>query len=131
MSDVLDNVETCKACALKHLSDALVWLEDKDAQQAVRAAYISGNLSHASGHLLKLSEPLANDCREIRLDLFNNSFEQTTDTNAAMGRIKALIERVAEFSASGYAEYKEVKYDTVVMRPVKSTPKKGGCGCRK
>ena len=123
------DIETCRACAMKHLSDALVWLNDKDTQEVVRNAYISGNLSHASGHLLSLSSEAANSVRETRLRLLDDALKLRVSIEEAVDAIKADIELVSELSTK--VEETEPKKAVGVYVSNSAPKKSGGCGCGK
>lgn len=125
------NIETCKACALKHLSDALQWLQDAEKPTIVRNAYISGNLSHASGHLLELSEEAANKVRETRLNFFDADLQlkpSVTDATAELERTIATVSvLVKEPPQSPVTDSKSGGvYITNSL-----TKKSSGCGCGK
>ena len=135
-------IESCKACAMKHLSDALMWLNDEDAEEVVRNAYISGNLSHASGHLLESFPNVADQVRNVRLAILDPNLRMIVDKDTAIEYVQNLIKMLreeadkreeAEKNANKAAETAETAVTEVsaVAQIVEAPKKSGGCGCGK
>ena len=87
-----DYIEKCKNCTLKHLSAALLLCDDTDYSPILRAAYFSGNLSHAENHIVKIDETLAANIRDIRLStgveaLLENKEWDTQSTKTGLAQI--------------------------------------------
>ena len=73
MEDI--STKDCKACAKKHLSAAIIVLEELlngYANDARHEAYLEGNLVHAEEHLMILAPGMSNQIRQTRTSMFPN-----------------------------------------------------------
>lgn len=122
-----DTAEKCRGCTIKHLSEALVWLDAETSDECIRGAYICGNLAHAANHFVHYSAEIADHIRQFRLDSINENLTLAISIEEARAGIEDLIKQV-----SAYREPPKVVVTVTPTPPTikAATPiKKGGCRC--
>lgn len=121
-----DSAEKCQGCTLKHLTTALVWLEDTEHPEKLKAAYVCGNLAHAANHFVHYSQPIAEKIRQLRLNGINNNLTFAKPTDELTQELQKVLEEVSD--------YKEPEKSVLLVAPPETktaqVPSKG-CGCRK
>ena len=125
---MVDNdVEKCRGCTIKHLSDVVVSLRDTDLTPVIHNAYMCGNLAHAANHFVKYSAEIADQIRTLRLDSINNDLSLALPVEEIEQRLYKIIELVAKYRTEGAVETAPTTENVRVIK----TGGGGGCRCQK
>ena len=93
-------IESCKACTMKHLSDALVSSKDPNLSEGLKGFYISGNLSHAGNHIVRLSPAVAAEIRNLRIDSLDDRLCMKITSADFERRVLELLDAVRDIEPS-------------------------------
>jgi len=107
---IRDTAEKCKACTLKHLSEAYtILISDDDIDTTIKGAHIYGNLLHAANHVVEYSEDLYKTISKVLTDHFT--------TDLATLNVEGLQNALIEITRRVYTELPSNSTDHSITIP--------------